>query len=113
MPVSKKKPIAHHEKLDVDIRFLLANERTLLAWVRTGLALEAGGVALIHFNSGINLVGISIILLGAATTGIGYARFRGADTAIRTSQLPKVGLGPGLEVAAVIMIALILLVLYL
>jgi putative membrane protein len=29
-----------------DPRFSLANERTFLAWVRTGLALIAGGVAL-------------------------------------------------------------------
>lgn len=29
-----------------DIRFSLANERTALAWLRTGLALVAGGVAL-------------------------------------------------------------------
>lgn len=28
-----------------DVRFTLANERTALAWVRTGLALVAGGVA--------------------------------------------------------------------
>lgn len=30
--------------LDVDARFLLANERTLLAWVRTSLTLLAAGV---------------------------------------------------------------------
>lgn len=29
-----------------DVRFSLANERTALAWVRTGLSLVAGGVAL-------------------------------------------------------------------
>jgi len=29
-----------------DARFFLANERTALAWLRTGLALVAGGVAL-------------------------------------------------------------------
>ena len=31
---------------DPDVRFSLANERTALAWVRTGLSLVAGGVAL-------------------------------------------------------------------
>ena len=29
------------EMLDPDVRFLLANERTLLAWVRTALAVLA------------------------------------------------------------------------
>ena len=29
-----------------DVRFTLANERTFLAWIRTALALIAGGVAL-------------------------------------------------------------------
>jgi putative membrane protein len=34
------------EGTEPDPRFSLANERTFLAWVRTGLALIAGGVAL-------------------------------------------------------------------
>jgi len=34
------------EGVEPDPRFTLANERTFLAWVRTALALTAGGVAL-------------------------------------------------------------------
>ena len=32
-------------KIDIDVRFLLANERTLLAWIRTAVTLQAGGLA--------------------------------------------------------------------
>lgn len=32
-----------------DYRFSLANERTFLAWIRTGLALVAGGLAVAQF----------------------------------------------------------------
>ena len=34
-----------------DYRFSLANERTFLAWIRTGLALIAGGLAIVQFLS--------------------------------------------------------------
>lgn len=34
-----------------DPRFTLANERTFLAWIRTSLALTAGGIALDAFTS--------------------------------------------------------------
>jgi len=34
-----------------DYRFSLANERTFLAWMRTGLALIAGGLAIAQFLS--------------------------------------------------------------
>ena len=37
-----------------DARFTLANERTFLAWVRTGLALLAGGVALESLGLGLH-----------------------------------------------------------
>lgn len=36
---------------DPDARFSLANERTALAWLRTSLALVAGGVALTTLSS--------------------------------------------------------------
>lgn len=77
--------------LDPDIRFLLANERTLLAWIRTAIAVIAGGVALTQFggdSSAKTATGIVAILLGGFMASIGYIRFRNADKAIRRGELP-------------------------
>lgn len=38
-------PVVHDDEEEPDYRFTLANERTFLAWIRTALALIAGGVA--------------------------------------------------------------------
>ena len=64
-----------------DPRFSLANERTFLAWVRTSLALLAGGVALdavdidgpqgLQTAVSVALVGLG--LLGAATAWLRWA----------------------------------------
>lgn len=100
-----------HEKLDVDTRFLLANERTLLAWIRTALTMQAGGIALAHFVSDSALgfaTGITAIIAGAVFAVIGYRRFRAADKAIRTGQLPHLDKGPAFEVALIVMIAVVL-----
>jgi putative membrane protein len=99
--------------LDPDVRFLLANERTLLAWIRTGLALQAGGFALAHFSdsdSGTSVFGILAILFGGFMAVIGYSRFRAADRAIRKGVLPKQGKGPTIEVAIVVLTAITLAV---
>ena len=99
------------EKLDVDIRFLLANERTLLAWIRTALTLEAGGVALVHFVSDSLLgfaTGLTAIILGAILAVIGYRRFRAAEMAIRAGRLPRMDKGPALEVILIVLIAVVL-----
>lgn len=102
------------ELLDVDIRFLLANERTLLAWLRTALGLIAGGIALLHFNNGTDslaLAGLAVVFLGAVTSVIGYQRFRSADAAIRRQKLPVAGHGPKVQVVTVAVFALALVVL--
>jgi putative membrane protein len=99
--------------LDPDVRFLLANERTLLAWVRTSLALLAGGLALTQFGdraTSKSIIGIIVILMGAIMTYVGLVRFRAADTAIRKGQLPDAGQGPQLQVLGVIVLAVVLIV---
>jgi putative membrane protein len=55
-----------------DYRFSLANERTFLAWLRTGLALVAGGLAAAQFLPRLPVahlreaIAIALLLLGSA-----------------------------------------------
>jgi putative membrane protein len=103
------------DRLDVDVRFLLANERTLLAWLRTALTLLAGGVALVHLTGGRLVlvgIGIALLVLGSAAGVVGYARYRAAERAIRAGQLPAPGRGPALMTAGVVVIAALLAAVY-
>ncbi len=74
---------------EVDYRFLLANERTFLAWMRTALALVAGGVALDQFvvvagaRDLVAFLGVFAITLGAIVAVLGIVQWRRADQAMR------------------------------
>lgn len=98
--------------LDPDARFLLANERTLLAWVRTSLALQAGGVGVLNFASSMTfnrVIGLALILAGAAAGSSGYYRYRAADQAIRHGDLPPHGFAPqGLAISVAVLAVLLL-----
>lgn len=78
------------EHEEVDYRFLLANERTFLAWMRTALALVAGGVALDQFvvvagaRELVAFLGIFAITLGAIVAVLGIVQWRRADRAMRS-----------------------------
>jgi len=74
---------------NIDYRFLLANERTFLAWIRTALGIVAGGVALDQFveiqsdPGAVRIVAIATIILGAIVAVTGTVRWARADTLMR------------------------------
>lgn len=54
-----------------DYRFTLANERTFLAWIRTSLALIAGGIAVVQFLPAFGIAGVRHALSIVLTAGGG------------------------------------------
>ncbi|TFV90639.1 DUF202 domain-containing protein [Blastococcus sp. CT_GayMR16] len=79
-----------------DYRFTLANERTLLAWLRTALALVAGGVAVATYAPdlgvpwGSGAVALGLVLLGLGVAVAGHHRWRANEDAIRDDRpLPR------------------------
>jgi putative membrane protein len=93
-----------------DYRFTLANERTFLAWVRTSLALAAGGlgaIALLPDLAGSEPLGLGLLALSFVTAASSYRRWARNESAMRLgaplahSRLPAVMVvGAGLFVLA-------------
>ncbi|WP_435872688.1 YidH family protein [Micromonospora matsumotoense] len=75
-----------------DYRFSLANERTFLAWLRTGLALIAGGLAAAQFLPPLPLrhlreaIAVALLLLGAAVAVRAVDHWSRTERAIRLSE---------------------------
>ncbi|QDZ14480.1 YidH family protein [Humibacter ginsenosidimutans] len=84
-----REPKWREEGEDPDYRFSLANERTFLAWIRTALAILAGGVLLEQFSSRIGphviIVVLAIVLgaLSAVLAVVSYVRWRANEIAMR------------------------------
>ena len=102
-----------------DYRFSLANERTFLAWLRTGLALVAGGLAVAQFLPPLpiahlrEVIAVALLLLGGAVAVRAVDHWARTERAIRlgeelpASRFPAVlallvGVGAGLLVVAVL-----------
>lgn len=102
---------------DPDPRFTLANERTFLAWVRTGLALQAAGIAVEAFaileGPARKSVAVLLLILGMFVTGGSFVRWIGVERALRNQRslpLPLIApvLGIGGALGAVVLIYVIL-----
>ncbi|MBB5906541.1 YidH family protein [Actinoalloteichus hymeniacidonis] len=80
-----------------DPRFSLANERTFLAWLRTAMALTAGGVGLDVLapdRTSYLLLALALVVAGMATGVFGLLRWIAAERALRTgSPLPALSAG--------------------
>lgn len=78
-----------------DVRFSMANERTFLAWIRTAMALLAGGVAVdvVRLHIGHSLQrGLAILLLalGILCAVASWVRWARSERAMRQhSPLPS------------------------
>ena len=102
-----------------DPRFTLANERTFLAWIRTALAMVAGGIAVEAFTSELfvpeirKTVAVLLLLLGLVTAGGSFFRWLNVERAMRRqTPLPVPLIAPilaagGAVVAAVLIIFVI------
>ena len=99
------------EEPRIDVRFLLANERTLLAWVRTALALLAAGGAVYEFTdiSGRRALAAALAAVGMGTAIAGGVRYMSTVAAITAGRPLRTG-GPVALAVIVMLIGAALLI---
>jgi putative membrane protein len=96
--------------LEPDVRFSLANERTLLAYQRTAIGLMGASIAVGHFfGDGVLVLAFAgaLLVTGAVAAIGGYQHFRMVDRAIRTGDpVPR---GPAAHLLSWAMIVCLIL----
>jgi putative membrane protein len=117
-PERQPEPAGHEQ--EPDYRFTLANERTFLAWIRTALALIAGGVAVIALVPPFGIPGVRHVLSVLLTAGGGllaalavrrWQRVQAAmrqDVGLPPTRIPVLLGGAVLTVTILVVVAVLL-----
>lgn len=97
-----------------DPRFTLANERTFLAWIRTSLALLAGGIAVEAFTAELftppirKAVAVMLLLQAMIIAAVACFRWLAVERAMRSqAPLPLPFLAPLLAVGGSLVAAVV------
>jgi putative membrane protein len=99
-----------------DYRFSLANERTFLAWIRTGLALIAGGLACAQFLPPLPIahlregIAIALLVLGGLVALRAVDHWARTERAMRLKQDLPASRFPAILAIAVALGAVLLVV---
>jgi putative membrane protein len=75
----------------VDYRFLLANERTFLAWLRTALSLQIAGLGVLQFlthghDTVRYVLGLGLVMTGSYVGVVSFRRYYSNERAIRAGE---------------------------
>ncbi|OEV11623.1 YidH family protein [Streptomyces nanshensis] len=97
-----------------DYRFSLANERTFLAWIRTALALVAGGIAVDQFLTGLSwgmrtTIAVAVLASAAMCAFRAVNHWLGCERAMRRGEDLPVSRFPVLLATATALAALLVL----
>ena len=92
MRLGPRRDIGH----EPDYRLSFANERTFLAWIRTALALDAGGLAVVQLLPDLDppwarqALGALLVLMGLVLAASSVRRWARNEEALRTdAPLPQ------------------------
>lgn len=107
----------HRGGTEPDPRFTLANERTFLAWIRTSLAMLAGGVAVEAFMSDLfgpelrKTISVLLLVLALVIGGGSFFRWLNVERAMRRkTPLPLPLIAPILAAGGALVAAILVVV---